>query len=209
MSGINYPKFKDDDKLHLNVLILEANAFKMEIITAINVAKQSEEGLSFKEILRNLTPLTIENYDDSPSNTYKSTWNSRIHQMLRILDVPFVSLMFKLKKKYFLRFEYAFLLLEIRQKWLGKNSFLKSFIEKERKKSDDSEYISRSTTTKLSSSSAGSVSNTKQEKLLPIDKENIKLLYGKLDPAKMWKLSSSVLVEKKMEEFALKCNYEQ
>ncbi|KAG1450547.1 hypothetical protein G6F55_009633 [Rhizopus delemar] len=149
MSGIKYPKFKDGDKLHLAVLILEANAFKIEIITAINAAKQSEEGLSFKEILRNLTPLTIENYDDSPSNTYKSTWNSRIHQMLRILDVPF-----------------------------------------------------------LSSSSAGFVSNTKQEKLLPIDKENIKLLYSKLDPAKMWKLSSGVLVEKKMEEFALKCNYE-
>jgi hypothetical protein len=101
MSSISYPKFKYGDKLRLAFLIFEANAFKIEIIAAINAVKQSEGGLSFKEILRNLIPLIIENYDNSPSNTYKSTWNSRIHQVLRTLDVPFVS-SFQIKKtKYF------------------------------------------------------------------------------------------------------------
>jgi hypothetical protein len=84
--------------------------------------------------------------------------------------------------------------------------------QKREKKSNDSEYISRNTTpnqyTRSRPSSASSTYNTKQNKLSPVDKENIKLIYSKLDPTKLWKLFSGVLVEKK-EEFALKFNFEQ
>ena len=73
--------------------------------------------------------------------------------------------------------------------------------QKRERKSDDSEYISRNTTpsqyTRSRPSSASSAYNTKQKKLSPIDKKNIKLMSSKLDPTKLWKLSSGVLVEKK------------
>jgi hypothetical protein len=41
------------------------------------------------------------------------------------------------------------------------------------------------------------------------DKENIKKMYQELDPNKTWRLSTGTIVEKKMEELALACNYEQ
>jgi hypothetical protein len=49
----------------------------------------------------------------------------------------------------------------------------------------------------------------KQSKLTSNDKENIKKIYQDLDPSKTWRLSTGTVIENKMEEFALACNYEQ
>lgn len=49
----------------------------------------------------------------------------------------------------------------------------------------------------------------KQALLKPEDKIAVAELYNNLDPLKMWKLSSGTIVEKKMEEFAMACTYEQ
>lgn len=71
--------------------------------------------------------------------------------------------------------------------------------------SSGSELSSLTTTSSNSSSS----STTKQLKLFPDDKGKVKHMFNNLNESKMWKLSSGTIVEKKMEEFALNCTYEQ
>lgn len=61
-----------------------------------------------------------------------------------------------------------------------------------------------------SSNSSSAVSSvSKQTKLSFSDKDYIKKMFEGLDKNKMWKLSSGVVVEEKMKEFALACNFEQ
>lgn len=60
---------------------------------------------------------------------------------------------------------------------------------------------SYSACTSAINSESSSSNNTKQIKLLPEDKEKLE--------KKMWKLSTGTIVEKKMEEFAKSCTYEQ
>lgn len=50
---------------------------------------------------------------------------------------------------------------------------------------------------------------TKIPKLSIVDKENVKLLYDRLERNKMWKLSSGTFVEENMQEAALTMDYEQ
>ncbi|CAO3614033.1 unnamed protein product [Mucor fragilis] len=49
---------------------------------------------------------------------------------------------------------------------------------------------------------------TKIPKLSIVDKENVKLLYDRLERNKMWKLSSGTFVEENMQEAALTMDYE-
>lgn len=49
----------------------------------------------------------------------------------------------------------------------------------------------------------------KQSLLVPEDKIAIQELYKNLDPLKMWKLSFGAIVEKKMEQFASTCTFEE
>jgi hypothetical protein len=67
--------------------------------------------------------------------------------------------------------------------------------------------VSKSSSSLNSSSSASST--PKQPKLSSLDKDYIKKLYEDLNETSMWRLSSGVVVEKKMKEFALACNFEQ
>lgn len=48
-----------------------------------------------------------------------------------------------------------------------------------------------------------------QPRLSLPDKDYIKKSYEDLNETSMWKLFSGVVVEKKMEEFALACSFEQ
>ncbi|CAO3615697.1 unnamed protein product [Mucor fragilis] len=45
-------------------------------------------------------------------------------------------------------------------------------------------------------------------KLYEVDKENVRLLYDRLDKNKMWRLSNGTIVEEKMREFALQRDHE-
>lgn len=49
----------------------------------------------------------------------------------------------------------------------------------------------------------------RQLKLTPEDKKRIARKFQDLDEKLMWKLSTGTIVEKKMEELALACEYEQ
>lgn len=60
-----------------------------------------------------------------------------------------------------------------------------------------------------SNPSSSASSGSKQPRLSFLDKDYIKKLFEDLNEASMWKLSSGVIVEKKMKEFALACNFEQ
>lgn len=64
-------------------------------------------------------------------------------------------------------------------------------------------------TNTTSYTTASSYSTIKQPKLTPKDRENIKKLYQDLDPSKKRILSTGTVVENKMAELALACNYEQ
>lgn len=52
-------------------------------------------------------------------------------------------------------------------------------------------------------------SSKKQLKLLPSDKAKIIEMFQSLDLDKCWKLSTGTIVEEKMKEYAIDCNYEQ
>ncbi|CAO3687004.1 unnamed protein product [Rhizopus stolonifer] len=65
--------------------------------------------------------------------------------------------------------------------------------------------ICRSKNTTVSSNS---ISSDIQLKLLPADITKILTIFENLDTTKMWTLSTGTVVEKKMKEFALVCNYE-
>jgi hypothetical protein len=70
-------------------------------------------------------------------------------------------------------------------------------------------HSDNSALTDTTSSTTSSSYSVKQSKLSSNDKENIKKMYQELDPNKTWRLSTGTIVEKKMEELALACNYEQ
>ncbi|KAG1511548.1 hypothetical protein G6F53_005856 [Rhizopus delemar] len=66
--------------------------------------------------------------------------------------------------------------------------------------------VSKNSSSLNSSSSASSA--PKQPRLSFLDKDYIKKLYEDLNESSMWKLSSGMVVEKKMKEFVLACNFE-
>ncbi|CEI90212.1 hypothetical protein RMCBS344292_04541 [Rhizopus microsporus] len=70
---------------------------------------------------------------------------------------------------------------------------------------DETVSVSKNSSSLNPSSSASSA--PKQPKLSFLDKDYIKKLYEDLNTT-MWKLSSGVVVEKKVKEFALACNFE-
>jgi hypothetical protein len=67
------------------------------------------------------------------------------------------------------------------------------------------------TTSATSTTSTTSTTNTgnKQIKLSEIDKIKIAQMFEDLELDKCWRLSSGTIVEEKMKEFAVECNYEQ
>lgn len=67
--------------------------------------------------------------------------------------------------------------------------------------------VSRRCSTSQSSANTSSVEYL--PKLSVIDKDNIRILYDRLDKNKMWHLSNGTIVEEKMREVALKFDYEQ
>lgn len=71
---------------------------------------------------------------------------------------------------------------------------------------DETVSVSKNSSSLNPSSSASSA--PKQPKLSFLDKDYIKKLYEDLNESSMWKLSSGMVVEKKMKEFVLACNFE-
>ncbi|KAL7324747.1 hypothetical protein PS15p_209892 [Mucor circinelloides] len=127
-----------------------------------------------------------------------TAWCRKIGQVLNDLNIKYSST----------KPNWEHIAISINDKRLGLHLYAPQANRNTNINSSDSSRATTTATSTASSSSSESSNTTKQLKLCSDDKEKIKNLFDSLDEIKMWKLSTGLIVEEKMKEFALNCIYE-
>ncbi|CAO3678654.1 unnamed protein product [Rhizopus stolonifer] len=173
-----------------------------EIKGAIHTLKASSIPIKVSNIVLQLSNYIIDAHNGQTSLfTYKGIWINRIVSVLRSTNTEFIRSTPNWDR-----------ICIVHDTTIQPAASYSSDIEtRGREPSTTTDITSRneiSTLKNAISSTTTSSYSIKRSKLTSNDKENIKKIYQDLDPSKTWRLSTGTVVENKMEELALACNYE-
>ncbi|GAN04995.1 hypothetical protein MAM1_0079c04463 [Mucor ambiguus] len=177
------------------------NDFVSAIESGIEALSDSE--VTFNSILDYLQPTVVDLYDGSDFSEYKRDWNRHIRAIASTNNIDFLRTRGNWESIY-----HAVIAKLAANNYDWQPKFKSPGRRSSCRSSSSSASVATSTTPVESSADSDSPS-VKLPKLSSIDKENIRLLYDRLDRNKMWKLSNGTVVEDKMREVAFAMEHEQ